>query len=334
MKIEKQYSLKSFNTMGVEAFAEHFAPLSELDELAKLEALPKPLFVLGGGSNLLLCRDIDGTVLHNRLKGIHLLNETDEAVQVEVMGGENWHEWVTYALKKGWHGLEPLALIPGTVGASPVQNIGAYGYEVGEFIETVKAFDLTEYREVEFTREQCEFSYRDSLFKANRGRYLITSVVFNLKKSKVVEIRYPVVQRYLEAEGIEERTPFTIYSAVIAIRRSKLPDPKVIGNAGSFFKNPIISNSTWRLLLTHEPDLVHYKTADDRVKLAAGQLIDLAGFKGAREGDAGMYEKQALILVNHGNATGEALYQFSEKVADAVEARFGVRLEAEPLIIR
>lgn len=320
--------------MGVEAFAEYFLPLTNEEWLEEFSQLPTPLFPLGEGSNLLICKDINGTVLHNRLQGISLKHETKDDVFVEVMGGENWHQFIKTCLKKGWYGLESLSLIPGTVGAAPVQNIGAYGYEVKEFIDSIRVFDFREGRWATLKPEACDFSYRDSLFKKERHRFLISRVTFRLKKSPKVVVRYPVVNEYLKAEEILNPTPHSIYQAVVTIREEKLPNPKKLPNAGSFFKNPIITRDAFIELKKVHPQLVSYEIDKDSVKLAAGQLIDLAGFKGKREGEVGMYEKQALILVNFGRATGETLYQYSRQVAKQVFTIFKVKLEPEPLIIR
>lgn len=320
--------------MGVEVFAECYLSLINERWLEDLSQLPTPFFPLGEGSNVLFCKDINGTVLHNKLLGITLKHETDDFALIEVMGGENWHQFIKFCVKNGWYGLEPLALIPGTVGAAPVQNIGAYGYEVKEFIDSINAFDFRYNRWVTFKPEECDFSYRDSLFKKERGRFLISRVTFRLKKSPQVVIRYPVISEYLKAKEILNPTPHSIYRAVVAIRKGKLPNPKTLPNAGSFFKNPIITKDTFIKLKEAYPQLVSYEVDKDSIKLAAGQLIDLAGFKGKRKGGVGMYDKQALILVNFGKATGETLYQYSQQVAKQVFTIFGVELEPEPLIVR
>ncbi|GHA01684.1 UDP-N-acetylenolpyruvoylglucosamine reductase [Ignatzschineria ureiclastica] len=336
MRITQKQNLKAFNTLGVDVSADYFAIIDNLTDRSKLRSLTSPILFLGGGSNILFTQDYSGTVVYNQLRGIEVLHQEQDSVFVRAMGGEVWHNFVVQMHRQGFYGLEYLALIPGTVGASPVQNIGAYGFEVKDFIESVEAFDCQKNCCVTFTKEACNFGYRDSFFKQNPGRFFITAVTFKLSTLPVINLSYHVLQRYLNEQGVEsdQINATDILSAVIAIRSSKLPDPKVLGNAGSFFKNPVISLEKWYSLQQAYPQLVHYLQEDpNKVKLAAGQLIDIAGFKGVREGNVGMHKDQALILVNYGNAKGEELRQFSEKVQKKILSQFDIMLEAEPLIL-
>ncbi len=336
MIIKEKQCLKPFNTLGVDVSADYFAIVEALSDLPKLKTLISPILFLGGGSNILFTKDYSGTVVFNQLKGIEILASDQDNVLVRAMGGEVWHDFVLMMHQQGFYGLEYLALIPGTVGAAPVQNIGAYGFEVKDFIQSVEAFDCQEDHLVTFTADQCAFGYRDSLFKQHPGRFFITSVTFILAKSPVINLSYQVLERYLNEKGVsaEQIDATEILSAVIAIRSSKLPNPAVLGNAGSFFKNPIVRMEQFHDLQQVYPQLVHYPQKDqNQVKLAAGQLIDIAGFKGLREGEVGMHKDQALILVNYGKATGEALRQFSEKVQQKILSQFDIMLEVEPLIL-
>lgn len=335
MKIRENQSLEQYNSFGVVAECELFVTIEREEDLVRMQEFPEPHLFLGGGSNILFTKQYSGTVFLNALKGIDLISEKKGEVVVKAMGGENWHDFVTHMKDSGIHGLEYLALIPGTVGAAPVQNIGAYGAEVGQYIEAVEAFDTLEQKMVVLPREECGFSYRDSTFKKNRGRYFITAVVFKLYREILPEIKYQALEQFFVERGqalalLEMRD---VFEGVVAVRSSKLPDPKVIGNGGSFFKNPIINQSQLDDLLLKYPNLVQYPLNAAEVKLAAGQLIELAGFKGDYDGNVGMYEKQALVLVNLGAATGEALWNHALKVQDKVYQEFGVRLEPEPLIL-
>lgn len=335
MKIRENQSLEQYNSFGVVAECELFVTIEREEDLVRMQEFPEPHLFLGGGSNILFTKQYSGTVFLNALKGIDLISEKKGEVIVKAMGGENWHDFVTHMKDSGIHGLEYLALIPGTVGAAPVQNIGAYGAEVGQYIEAVEAFDTLEQKMVVLPREKCGFSYRDSTFKKNRGRYFITAVVFKLYREILPEIKYQALEQFFVERGqalalLEMRD---VFEGVVAVRSSKLPDPKVMGNGGSFFKNPIIGQSQLDDLLLKYPSLVQYPLNAAEVKLAAGQLIELAGFKGDYDGSVGMYEKQALVLVNLGGATGEALWNHALKVQDKVYQEFGVRLEPEPLIL-
>lgn len=333
--IEENISLKYLNTFGVDVNSRYFYNLTKIDDAKEIVNFPKPHLFLGGGSNILFTQDYPGTVVLNSLKGIALLSEDDEYAHLRVMGGENWHDFVVEMNRRGYYGLEYLALIPGTVGASPVQNIGAYGAEVSQYIERVNVYDCENLTYKSFSKDDCEFSYRDSKFKCEKMRYLIMSVEFKLSKKASVSLTYRALTDYFDSihKPSESVSMDDILNAVIAVRSSKLPDPKEIGNAGSFFKNPVVDDAVGEALKLENPNLVMYPQNQGRVKLAAGQLIELAGFKGVYEGPVGMYEKQALVLVNWGGATGKELVDHALKVKNGVMASFGVMLEPEPLIL-
>lgn len=326
-------SLQALNTFGIAARARRYTELTDLVQLpALLAALDGPVLWLGGGSNLLLRGDYDGTVVRIRLRGIRVIAEDGDALTVEAAAGENWHDFVCHCLQQGWNGLENLSLIPGTVGASPIQNIGAYGVEVKDCISSVVCADLQHGgRSVLLDNADCRFAYRDSLFKQQAGRYLVTAVRFRLSRSAQSKTQYGDIARQLLADGVNgEPSAQDVSRAVIAIRRSKLPDPAQLGNAGSFFKNPLVSRAEADALLQRFPALPHYP-AGEQVKLAAGWLIDQAGLKGYRDGDAGIHQHQALVLVNYGHASGEQIAALADKIRAEVLARYGVTLEAEPV---
>jgi UDP-N-acetylmuramate dehydrogenase len=333
MQILHNVSLKPYNTFGMDVTAD---ALTFVDHVSTLEAigndttLPPQKHVLGGGSNILLTGNVTGLLLVNRLKGITVLREDEEHVWVQVQSGEVWHELVLHAIANGWAGIENLALIPGTVGAAPIQNIGAYGVEVKETIDTVHAWHWEERKIVSFTNEDCHFGYRDSIFKHTlKDKIFITLVVFRLSKKPVFHTTYGAISQELEKNGIQQLSIKAIADAVIAIRSSKLPDPKQIGNAGSFFKNPVITAEHFELLQTNYPDIPSYPAGDDQVKVPAGWLIEKAGWKGYRAGDAGVHEKQALVLVNYAHAGGAEIWSLSGEIVQSVKERFGIVLERE-----
>lgn len=310
--------------------------LAFIDDATMLEAvsndlsLPAEKHVLGGGSNVLLTGNVKGLLLVNRTKGISLLREDDDHVWLQVQSGEVWHEFVLYAIGKSWAGIENLALIPGTVGAAPIQNIGAYGVEVKETIESVYAWHWDEQKMVQFQHADCRFSYRDSIFKQElKNKLFITSVVFKLNKKPTFHTTYGAISQELEKNGIKKLSIKAIADAVIAIRSSKLPDPKQIGNAGSFFKNPAVNTDHFELLQTNYPDIPSYPVDATHVKVPAGWLIEKCGWKGYRAGDAGVHEKQALVLVNYGHANGAAVWALSGEIVQSVQERFGIELERE-----
>ncbi len=336
MNLQEHYSLKALNSFGVDHAARYFSIVTTIEEIPKIKECPQPHLILGGGSNILFTQDYPGTVIHNRLLGIEILEQNEEEARIKVMSGENWHNFVTKMNEKGFHGLEYLALIPGSVGAAPVQNIGAYGAEVKEYIESIDLYDFAQSRFKTISPEECNFAYRDSIFKQNPGRYFISAITFKLSRNFKADLSYRVLADYFAEKGREEKsiTASELMEAVIHIRSSKLPDPKEIGNGGSFFKNPIISKTQFDALKLKHPNLIFFPTEKpDEIKLAAGQLIELSGFKGEYRGQVGMYEKQALILVNLGGATGAELAEHARRVQQGVQQKFGVLLEPEPSIL-
>jgi len=295
--------------------------------------LPIPHLILGGGSNMLFTKDFEGLVVHNKIKGIELVEENEKTVLIRVGGGEIWHELVLWCIEQGYAGIENLSLIPGSVGAAPIQNIGAYGVELKDVFERLDAFNLSTAVLETFHLDDCAFGYRDSVFKKEaKGRYFITRVFLRLSKQADFNISYGAIQQVLQ----KSQTPLSIRSisdAVIQIRSQKLPDPKKTGNAGSFFKNPIVDNVTVKLLQKVYPSVPAYPVDENNSKLAAGWLIDQIGWKGHRKGDAGIHKKQALVLVNYGNATGQEIWNLAKEVQDSVQEKFGILLEPEVNIL-
>jgi UDP-N-acetylmuramate dehydrogenase len=335
MNILENISLESFNTFGIDVTSRYFSAFNSVEELAELFEAKQLLeakhrIILGGGSNILFSRDIDGIVLHNVIPGIEKVEESDDFVMLRVGAGVNWHAFVLHCVENGWAGVENLSLIPGCVGASPMQNIGAYGVEVKEVIEKVEAWDFHAKKMVSFSNADCMFGYRESVFKrALKDQFVILYVTFRLSKTPKFRIEYGAIQQELEKMGIVSLSIKAVSEAVMRIRRSKLPDPTVIGNAGSFFKNPSVSSSQFENLKKEFPEIVAYPNADGSFKLAAGWLIEQCGWKGYRKGDAGCHEKQALVLVNYGTATGKEIYALSELIVNSVKSHFQVSLERE-----
>ena len=332
MKILQNVSLLPFNTFGLDVKAEHFAEISSLEDLREgLRSGIHPIFLLGGGSNLLFTQNLQGLVLKNLLRGIHVVREFKNKVWVEVGSGEVWHEFVLWAVAHDYGGLENMSLIPGTVGASPIQNIGAYGVELKDVFVRLKALNLTTGKLKNFNHDACQFGYRDSIFKREeKGKWCITSVVFTLTKNPHrLNTSYGDISKTLEANGISTPTIADISRAVVQIRTSKLPDPAKIGNCGSFFKNPETERSVLENILITHPEVPHYPISDGRVKIPAGWLIEQCGWKGKRVGNTGSYGQQALVLVNYGGATGEEVKNLAHAIIESVEERFGLRLEAE-----
>lgn len=330
-------SLKLYNTFGIDARARYFARFGSSDELGELLgwAGDRGVLVLGGGSNVLLTKDVDGVVLRNEISGIGLIDEDDNYVYVKAGAGEVWHGFVEYCLRRNWAGVENLSLIPGSVGAAPMQNIGAYGVELREVFYELEAWHIAEAKTYTFSVNDCGFGYRESVFKRRyRGQFVILSVTFRLAKRPVFHTSYGAIKEELERMGVRELSIRAVSQAVINIRRSKLPDPAVIGNAGSFFKNPTIPDEQYDILQAEYPDIVGYhNVGTDTTKLAAGWLIEQCGWKGFRRGDAGVHVRQALVLVNYGGATGGELYALSEEIMDSVREKFGVELEREVNIV-
>ena len=329
-------SLAGRNTLRVAARARLLGELRDAAKLPELLDFPAvrraPLLVLGEGSNLLLAGDFDGTVLALETRGVQVEQDGDVA-RIAVAAGERWDDFVRWSLGQGYAGLENLILIPGTVGAAPIQNIGAYGTEVAEFIESVEAWDTRERRVAVLDRATCAFGYRDSLFKREPGRYIVTAVRFALPRSRALRLDYAGIREELARMGVDRPAPFHVAEAVVHLRTRKLPDPAVIGNAGSFFKNPVVDAAQAEALKRGHPELPAWPQADGRSKLSAAWLIEAAGLKGRREGDAGISNRHALVLVNHGHASGGELWGFAQRVIAAVQAEFGVRLEPEPVVV-
>ena len=334
---QQNVDLTPFNTLALPGKAARYQKITAPAQLAAEELSHTPRFILGGGSNLVLTGDFDGLVLHMAIPGKKLLSEDHEAWYVEAGAGENWHDFVQWTLQQGYPGLENLSLIPGTVGAAPIQNIGAYGLEVAEHLHSVTAWDFIEQRFVSIAQEACRFAYRDSLFKQEGwhldGRLAITSVIFRLPKAWLPNARYADVAQEIAAQGITAPSARDIARAIIAIRQRKLPDPAVTPNAGSFFHNPVVTHDVADAMGAAHPNLPRYPQADGRVKLAAGWLIEQAGWKGRQLGPVGMYEKQALVLVNHGGATGADVLRTMQAVTADVQARFAVSLTPEPVFV-
>jgi UDP-N-acetylmuramate dehydrogenase len=338
LSIQPGFSLRNHNTFGIDARAAAYLAVESMDTLQALRAdrtlAAMPRLILGGGSNILLTRDFPGLVLHLCLKGIEIVAADADAAYVRAGAGENWHAFVRWTLAQGFGGLENLSLIPGSVGAAPIQNIGAYGAELKDCFHALTAFDLAEGRTFTLDKNACEFGYRDSVFKRRlRNDVVITDVTFALPRRWRPNVVYAELARELERRGIAAPTANDISEAVIAIRTRKLPDPAVIGNAGSFFKNPIVTAEQRAELLQRFPDMVSYVQADGSHKLAAGWLIDRCGWKGKALGPAGVYEKQALVLVNKGGAAGHDVMRLAAAIQADVQARFGVLLEPEPVFV-
>ena len=333
MLIQKNVSLKPYNSFGIDVSASHFVELThewELEELTADETVPTTKLVLGGGSNILFTKNVAALVIKNNMMGIEVTEENEEHVWLQAKAGVVWHELVLFAIDHNLGGIENLALIPGYVGASPMQNIGAYGVEVKDVIDEVACWHWEEKRMMVLRNEDCQFGYRDSIFKqALKDKVLITSVVFKLNKLQKVNTSYGAIQQQLATMGVSnEPTIKTVANAVIAIRESKLPDPNKIGNAGSFFKNPTISLELFIAIQLHQPNIPAYP-ANEGVKVPAGWLIEQCGWKGYRDGDAGVHALQALVLVNYGNATGIEILHLSEKIIESVKEKFGIELERE-----
>lgn len=338
LKILENIQLKPYNTFGISALAREFVEIrskEDATDLAESGLLKGKLhLVLGGGSNILFTGNFDGVVVNVLNKGIQFVEENDDTVLVEAAAGEVWHDLVMWTISNGLGGLENLSLIPGSVGAGPVQNIGAYGVELKDCFHSLKAIDLETGQERTFQKNECGFGYRDSVFKRElKGRILIHSVTFRLSKHPELKLGYGAIKQELEAMGVSKPTVADVSDAVCRIRRSKLPDPAVTGNAGSFFKNPVVSAATARVLQNQYPGMPVYPQTDETIKLAAGWLIEQCGLKGYREDDAGVHPGQALVLVNYGNASGFGIISLAGKIQNKVLEKFGVKLEMEVNIV-
>ena len=337
IKVQHSVSLKPYNTFGVEAIAKQFVEITSTEELA--EALgslaPKtPLLILGGGSNLLFTRNFDGLVLKNSIKGISVVKENDTYVWIKAMGGENWHQFVLHCIKNNWAGIENLSLIPGTTGAAPMQNIGAYGVEIKDVFESLEAMELASGEMHVFDKKDCQFGYRESIFKKKvKNKYIITSVTLKLNKKPSFNTSYGAIRQTLESMGIQELSIKAISDAVIYIRQTKLPDPAQIGNAGSFFKNPVIDKIDYEGLRAEFSNIPGYKLSENLIKIPAAWLIENTGWKGKTFGAIGVHKNQPLVLVNYGEGNGNDIKNLSLQIRESVETKFGIQLTPEVNII-
>ncbi|MEM9896586.1 MAG: UDP-N-acetylmuramate dehydrogenase [Bacteroidota bacterium] len=339
MILQRNVSLKSFNTFGIDVNAGLLATIREEEDLRTLynraQYKPHRKLILGGGSNVLFTRGFTGVVARNCIQGITIIQETTHTVIVEVGAGEAWHPFVLWSIEHDLAGLENLSLIPGTVGAAPMQNIGAYGVELKEVFHSLQAFEIKTGKIVTFTNSDCQFDYRYSIFKGElKDQFVITKVLFALRREPIFNLSYGNLRETLDKMNVEQPTLKSVSQAVINIRSSKLPDPDEIGNAGSFFKNPVIEKAHFEALEAQFGDVVSYPVDDTSVKIPAGWLIEHAGWRGYRTGDIGVHDKQALVLVNHGNGRGTDLLKLSEKIIDSVQKKYGIVLEREVNIIR
>ena len=327
-------SLKEFNTFGIDVSAKKIVYLNELKQLDKISNL-KDSFIIGGGSNILLTKDVEKTVVINQTKGICTVKEDENFIELAVASGEDWHEFVMYCIQKGYGGIENMSLIPGSVGAAPMQNIGAYGREIKDVLTYVNAVDLDTREMKKFTNEECEFGYRESIFKKSaKGNYFIVAVGIRLtKKNHQINTSYGDIEKWLNTNQIESPKIKDVSNAVIAIRKSKLPDPNDLGNSGSFFKNPIISSTHFKDLIKKFPSIKSYPVSDQEVKVPAGWLIESLGWKGKRVGNTGSHQNQALVLVNYGNATGSEVKKLAEDIKKSVWNTYQIQLETEVNII-
>lgn len=336
MNIQENISLKEYNTFGINVNAKRFVSITSVYQLQQLLKEEKDIFLISGGSNMLLTQDIDTLVVHIDIKGISIDRENHDDIHLTVNAGENWHEFVLWCVSQNYGGLENLSLIPGNVGTCPIQNIGAYGVEVKDTITKVEAIEIETGKLVSFSTRECQFGYRNSIFKKEaKGKYVLTSVSFQLTKNNhKLNTSYGAIESELASKDITNPTIKDISDAVIAIRQSKLPDPKEIGNSGSFFKNPVISREHFEKLQKKYPNIPSYVISDTEIKVPAGWLIEQSGFKGKRFGDYGVHEKQALVLVNYGSAKGNEIYELAQKIQHTIKDKFNIDLEIEVNIIK
>lgn len=338
MQILENISLQRYNTFGIPVVAPRFVSITNVDDLQKALQLPAPdgFLILGGGSNILFTQNPKALVLHINISGISIVYEDEDKVHLQVMAGENWHQLVLFALQNQYGGIENLSLIPGNAGTAPIQNIGAYGVEIKDVLVRCQALSIQRGELVEFSNSECEFGYRTSIFKTReKGNYIITSITLELtKRNHRLKTSYGAIQQHLEQLGVADRpTIQQISESVIAIRRSKLPDPQELGNGGSFFKNPEVDQVQFEKLISRHPEAPHFKVGINRYKIPAGWLIEQCGFKGKRMGDAGVHNQQALVLVNYGNATGSEIVALAEKIQQEVVNKFGILIEPEVNIL-
>ena len=338
MNIIENYPLLKLNTFGVDVKAKYFTSINTINEL--IEATKTNVFkdlellILGGGSNILFTKDFDGLVILNNIKGKEIIEQNQQSIFLKIGAGENWHELVMYCVDNGWGGIENLSLIPGNTGTAPMQNIGAYGVEIKETFVELEALEISSGKIVKFNNSDCEFGYRESVFKNKmKNQYIILNITLELKKNPVLNINYGDVKAILESQNIKNPAIKEVSNAIIRIRQSKLPDPKKIGNSGSFFKNPLVSLNQLELIRKNYPNVVNYEINENEFKIAAGWLIERAGWKGKKFNNYGVHEKQALVLVNYGLANGMEIFDLSEKIILDIKDKFGITLEREVNII-
>jgi len=338
MNIIENYPLLKLNTFGVDVKAKYFTSINTINEL--IEATKTNVFkdlellILGGGSNILFTKDFDGLVILNNIKGKEIISQNQQSIFLKIGAGENWHELVMYCVDNGWGGIENLSLIPGNTGTAPMQNIGAYGVEIKETFLELEALEISSGKIVKFNNSDCEFGYRESVFKNKmKNQYIILNITLELKKNPVLNINYGDVKAILESQNIKNPGIKEVSNAIIRIRQSKLPDPKKIGNSGSFFKNPLVSLNQLELIKKNYPNVVNYEINENEFKIAAGWLIERAGWKGKKFNNYGVHEKQALVLVNYGLANGMEIFDLSEKIILDIKDKFGITLEREVNII-
>jgi UDP-N-acetylmuramate dehydrogenase len=330
MNFQQNVSLKKYNTFGIDVIAQKFCAFSSVAMLEECLSISNPALILGGGSNILFTQNVQGLVLHNTIKGIQLVAEDEDFYYVKAAAGENWHQFVLYCIANEYAGIENLSLIPGNVGASPMQNIGAYGVEIKEVFHQLEAFHINDKVIIQFNAADCEFGYRESIFKNKyRNQFIILNVTYKLRKQPVYAVSYGAIEQELQKMQVQQLSIKAISAAVIAIRSSKLPNPNDIGNAGSFFKNPVVPTQLYETIKAKHANVVAYAAGNTHYKLAAGWLIEQAGWKGYRAGDAGCHAKQALVLVNYGTASGNQILALSEAIIQDVYNKFGVLLQRE-----
>ena len=338
MNIIENYPLLKLNTFGVDVKAKYFTSINSINELIQLrktnEFKDLQLLILGGGSNILFTKDFDGLVILNNIKGKEIIEQNQQSIFLKIGAGENWNELVMYCVDNGWGGIENLSLIPGNTGTAPMQNIGAYGVEIKETFLELEALEISSGKIVKFNNSDCEFGYRESVFKNKmKNQYIILNITLELKKNPVLNINYGDVKAILESQNIKNPAIKEVSNAIIRIRQSKLPDPKKIGNSGSFFKNPIVRLNQLELIKKKYPNVVNYEINENEFKIAAGWLIERAGWKGKKFNNYGIHEKQALVLVNYGLANGMEIFELSEKIILDIKDKFGIKLEREVNII-
>ena len=338
MNIIENYPLLKLNTFGVDVKAKYFTSINTINELIELTKTnvfkDLELLILGGGSNILFTKDFDGLVILNNIKGKEIIDQNQQSIFLKIGAGENWHQLVMYCVDNGWGGIENLSLIPGNTGTAPMQNIGAYGVEIKETFVELEALEISSGKIVKFNNSDCEFGYRESVFKNKmKNQYIILNITLELKKNPVLNINYGDVKAILESQNIKNPAIKEVSNAIISIRQSKLPDPKKIGNSGSFFKNPIVSLNQLELIKKKYPNVVNYEINENEFKIAAGWLIERAGWKGKKFNNYGVHEKQALVLVNYGLANGMEIFELSEKIILDIKDKFGITLEREVNII-